>query len=275
MTQVIFLHGFGGSPQSWSNVLGKLPSSWRCWTPTLYGHGPIEQPMPAGIPGEAVRLLAELPVNGPIQTVEKTTSTSQPTSSRQVVSFWQDGGAEQWWLVGYSLGARVALGMLDLAPKRFAGALLIGVNPGLVETEARLMRARVDEGWARLLEQEGSEAFWTAWERQPLFEGQQRLDPATLEEQRRLRHLLNPVGLASAMRVLSLAHMPDYEPMPLRLKLPIGLVVGAEDHKFRALLRALKPQLPQAFLEEVAGCGHNVVLESPDAIVALLYRLMH
>lgn len=262
MSRLICLHGFGGGPESWAEVQRHMPSSWSCVCPRLYGHAPAGDVLvsePNGIPGEAARILAMLDQDGRwrgAQHLEPHPSEPKP------------------WLVGYSLGARVALGMLAQAPARFRGALLIGVNPGLQDEASRLLRVRADEAWACLLEQEGLDAFWRAWEGQPIFERQRLLEPHKRVQQQRLRERLDARGLAQAMRVLSLATMPDYTPLLSRLELPLHLMVGAEDLKFRALMRALQPLLPRASFEEVPGCGHNVVLESPESILSSLHRLM-
>lgn len=264
MSRLICLHGFGGGPESWAVVQRRMPSSWTCVCPRLYGHGPAGEvlfPEPTGIPGEAARILAMLETQG----LWHGTAHLEPLQPKP---------KPKPWLVGYSLGARVALGMLAQAPRLFQGALLIGVNPGLQDEQTRLQRLRADEAWACLLEQEGLDSFWRAWEQQPIFERQRLLEPHKQVQQQQLRAHLDARGLAQAMRVLSLAKMPDYTPLLSRLELPLHLLVGAEDLKFRALMRALEPILPRAILEEVPGCGHNVVLESPESILSSLHRLM-
>src|SRR5436305_857158 len=55
-------------------------------------------------------------------------------------------------VVGYSLGARIALGLV--ATRRAPAAVLIGVNPGLAD-EDRPARAAADAAWAALLRARG------------------------------------------------------------------------------------------------------------------------
>jgi 2-succinyl-6-hydroxy-2,4-cyclohexadiene-1-carboxylate synthase len=64
--------------------------------------------------------------------------------------------------------------------------------------------------------------------------------------------------------------MPDYGPRVATLGMPVHLVVGAEDAKFRALAEAMLPRLRQGRLTVLPACGHNAPLEAPAAVAAAL-----
>jgi pimeloyl-ACP methyl ester carboxylesterase len=50
------------------------------------------------------------------------------------------------------------------------------------------------------------------------------------------------------------------------LTLPVTLVVGERDAKFRALGERMTARLPDARLVVVPGAGHAVQLEAPEAV---------
>ena len=77
--------------------------------------------------------------------------------------------------VGYSLGARVALGLV--ASGRIASGVLIGVNPGIADAD-RDERRQADLAWAQMAGGKGIEAFIETWEQQPLFDTQKRAPAA-------------------------------------------------------------------------------------------------
>ena len=52
--------------------------------------------------------------------------------------------------------------------------------------------------------------------------------------------------------------------------MPVELVVGERDEKFRAIAERMEAALPDARLHVVAGAGHAVQLEAPDAVADLL-----
>jgi len=164
----------------------------------------------------------------------------------------------------------MALGLLVRHPSLFAGATLIGVHPGLEEEEGRSARALADERWATLAEKGGVEAFLAAWEAEPLFASQRRLAPEVLAAQRTWRRSLSAAGLALSLRRVGLAGMPSYWGHLPALLVPVHLLAGEADEKYRRLAERARAALPHAHVSIIPGCGHNAILESPAAIAAAL-----
>ncbi len=160
--------------------------------------------------------------------------------------------------IGYSFGARVALGLL--ASKRIERAILIGVNPGIPD-EDRPARRTADARWAHLLRERGIEAFLEAWEAQPLFATQARV-PERVAARRARRLALDPEQLARCLETMGLAEMPDYRGVVGRAT----LIAGADDAKFLALAGDRVIAIP--------GAGHDVLLEQPEALAAVLTRIV-
>jgi 2-succinyl-6-hydroxy-2,4-cyclohexadiene-1-carboxylate synthase len=166
-------------------------------------------------------------------------------------------------VVGYSLGARVALGLV--AAGHAARAILISVNPGIDDAE-RAGRRAGDARWAELARGQGIAAFIDAWQAQPLFATQARA-PADRRAARRARRLaLDPEQLARSLETMGLAEMPDYRGA---VDDRVALIAGAEDAKFVAIARALP-----ARLEVIADSGHDPVLEQPAALSQAIARAL-
>jgi pimeloyl-ACP methyl ester carboxylesterase len=64
---------------------------------------------------------------------------------------------------------------------------------------------------------------------------------------------------------------PLWERLP-ELAIPVTLVVGERDAKFRATAEAMLARLPNARLEVVEGAGHAVQLEMPAVVADALRR---
>jgi 2-succinyl-6-hydroxy-2,4-cyclohexadiene-1-carboxylate synthase len=234
----VLLHGFTGSPASFDGVVEALPVTMPVLRPTLLGHGA------AG--GDAGSFEAE---------VDRLAAQVGESGFRRPV------------LCGYSLGGRVALGLLARHPSLFARAVIVGAHAGLATEAERAARIESDERWATLLEQEGFAAFVDAWERQPLFATQAELPEAVTRRQRAMRLAHDSSGLARALRVLGSGRMPDLRAGLRKVTVPVALVVGEADAKFRALARSLADEvLEGAEVRLVPGSGHNVVLEAPRAV---------
>jgi 2-succinyl-6-hydroxy-2,4-cyclohexadiene-1-carboxylate synthase len=242
----VFLHGFSGSPAAWDPVLRELPEGTRFVAPTIAGHGGLAGP--SSFEEEVERLAAVV----------------------------RDARLSDVHLCGYSLGGRLAAGLLARHAALFASATLIGAHPGLGSDDERRARAAQDEEWARFIETEGVDAFVARWEAQPMFATQQRLPAEVLASQRAARASHGAAGLGAAMRGLGLARMPDYRAALLAVSesFEIDLVAGELDTKFAALARALATSIPRARLTIIADGGHNVVLERPAAIAAILRARM-
>ncbi|MDE2978972.1 MAG: alpha/beta fold hydrolase [Acidobacteriota bacterium] len=244
MTAAVLIHGFSGSPASWRRVKALLDVPSRA--PAVCGHGGESAPAiskgPAAFEAEVDRLAAVVRAEVPAARL----------------------------LVGYSLGGRLALGLLVRHPDLFLGAVLIGANPGIGGEDARVARRHEDERWARLIEEEGLAVFDNEWSALPLFASQHDVDAGRLAEQQRTRLGHDPAALAAAMRTLSLGAMPDYRPALPGVACPVDLIAGSLDTTFVALARKMAEKLPQASVRIVDGVGHNVPLEAPSRLARLL-----
>lgn len=255
-TPLVLLHGFTGAPASYDATLRHLRTYHRdrVVAPSLVGHGP-RWTRPTVDPNVGTCFEAE--VEALFRTLVAAGLSAQVPAT----------------LVGYSLGARLALGLLLSHPDHFGRAVLIGVNPGLATVEARNARRAEDFARAERLEREGLDAFLVDWQSLPLFETQLALPGSVLQAQAESRRMHTAAGLAYSLRRAGLAEMPDYTPRLASLTSPVHLVVGELDHKFRQLADHMYPLLPRAELAVIPGVGHNVPLEAPSALAALLDAL--
>ncbi|HEV8244334.1 MAG TPA: alpha/beta fold hydrolase [Polyangiaceae bacterium] len=234
--KLLLLHGFTGSPRSWDAVVTELGERFDVSAPALTGHVEQSGANVDSFAGEVERL-------------------------RRILD-----GAAHVTLAGYSLGARLGLGLLLSAPERFASALLVGVNPGLSDESERAERRRADARWSALLRERGLAAFNEAWAAQPLFESQRAVEPDLLEQQRRERMGHDATGLARALELFSLGRMPDFWPRLSELGLPITLAAGELDQKFLDIARRAVVELPLGRLLIAPSAGHNLPLERPDLL---------
>ena len=76
--------------------------------------------------------------------------------------------------------------------------------------------------------------------------------------------------LAAALRGLGTGVMDPLWERLAQLKIPVTLVVGERDEKFRAIAERMATALPDPRVEVVPGAGHAVQLERPDAVAAVL-----
>lgn len=246
---LVLLHGYTGGPAAWDAVAARLEDDGaRVLRPALLGHdGGVPPPLPAGaapFETEVDRLAAEL----------------------------RRAGTAGAHLAGYSLGGRVALGLLVRHGDLWSRATLLGAHPGLASERERRRRAAEDAVWIALLRRQGLEAFVAAWETRPLFASQADLPSGVLRDQAALRRRHHPEGLAAALERLGLGVMPDWRPHLGGVSVPVTVVAGERDGRFLALAREMAALLPRARLVELAGVGHNPLVEDPAAVAGILSR---
>ena len=221
----VLLHGFAGDPASWDDV---AIDAERIALPGHRGGGPLARDWAANLAAIAARI-------GRCDVV-----------------------------VGYSLGARVALGLVigGHVPR----GILISVNPGIADHERATRRAG-DAAWAELARRRGIAAFVDAWQAQPLFATQARAPADRLAARAARRLALDPDQLARSLETMGLAEMPDYRAL---VDDRVALIAGADDAKYVAIARALP-----APLTVIAGSGHDPLLEQPRALAEAIDRAIH
>jgi 2-succinyl-6-hydroxy-2,4-cyclohexadiene-1-carboxylate synthase len=234
---IVLLHGFTQTGRSWKPTIAALGERYRALAPDIRGHGAAAERRPIDFAAVRADLLALAP--------------------------------ERFALAGYSMGGRIALDptLHPHARRRVERLVLIGASPGLDDGQERRARRAADEALAAQLERDGIEAFAAHWSALPLFAGQPA-DVAAAAHATRLAQ--STAGLAAALRGLGTGAMePLWDRLP-QLAIPVTLIVGERDAKFRAIAERMARALQSAELHVVRGVGHAVQLEDPEAVAALL-----
>jgi 2-succinyl-6-hydroxy-2,4-cyclohexadiene-1-carboxylate synthase len=233
---LVLLHGFTQTRQSWRRVTNALGAGrYRALAPDLPGHGLAEQRRPVSFAACAAYVRALAP--------------------------------ERFALCGYSMGGRIALHAALELGERVQRLVLVGASPGLADPAERERRRAADEALADRIEAIGVEAFAREWGALPLFAGQPERVAAAAHADR-LRN--TAPGLAAALRGLGTGAMEPLWDRLGELAMPVTLVVGERDEKFRAIAERMRDAIPDARVVVVPGAGHAAHLERPDAIGAVL-----
>jgi 2-succinyl-6-hydroxy-2,4-cyclohexadiene-1-carboxylate synthase len=231
---LVLLHGFTQTGHLWGPFGDELAASRTLVALDLPGHGDsgsvrADLPATAGLVAEAVR---------------------------------SEIGDEPCALLGYSLGARVALHAGIAAELPLSHVVFIGVTAGVEDGAERERRRQSDEALAEGLEASGDvEGFIDAWLRGPMFE---RLElRGAAERTERLRN--SAAGLASSLR---LSGTGTQEPLWDRLggfPCPVLALAGSDDNRFAAHALRLAGLVPHGVASLIPGGGHAVHLAQPEA----------
>lgn len=244
---IIALHGFTGSGADF-DILRHHAPDWSWNTPDLPGHGCH----PATLPADATMNVA----------VSQVCRVADECSQLPV-------------LVGYSMGGRVALQAAVRHPERWRALILVGATPGIDDLNQAADRRAADESLARKIDLYGPRPFLDEWSKLPLIASQRNM-PQPWRDQRdqRQRHLRGD-GLAASLRGMGTGSMPAVWHRLSELSMPVLLVTGEFDEKFRSIADTMVRQLPRATHVVMPDVGHAACLESPVAFLAVARSFLH
>lgn len=246
--RIVGLHGFGGAGRSWDAVRAELARQGgdpdRLITPDLRGHGTAADRRPVDIDhvlDDVSAVVRDAGADGPVT------------------------------LAGYSMGGRIAAQLALRDPGPLAQLVLISSTFGLDDPRERAARRDADDRLARELEADGLERFAARWGALPLWDGD---PPAARAAQRAELAAGDAEGLAAALRGLGPGAVPAVGDRLATLAVPLRVIVGGRDSRYRAIGARLVDLAPQSAGEVVvADAGHGLLRESAASVAAALLSL--
>ncbi|WGE78946.1 2-succinyl-6-hydroxy-2,4-cyclohexadiene-1-carboxylate synthase [Actinobacillus equuli] len=240
---VIFLHGLLGSQQDWQAVLDRL------------------QNFPQIRP-----LTIDLPLHGASEYI----ACHGFAHARELIhqTILQYIGNQPFYLVGYSLGGRLALDYaLNANNPHLKHTILEGANIGLATDTERQARWQNDHQWAERFRHEPIVKVLNDWYQQTVF--------ANLDQNKRsnlIKKRQNNSGLAIAtmLEATSLAKQPSYaQHLQQTTTPPITFFIGEYDQKFRNMA-----EQNQLNYQVIPQAGHNAHYENSLSFTKALLKLI-
>ncbi|MGO1298616.1 MAG: 2-succinyl-6-hydroxy-2,4-cyclohexadiene-1-carboxylate synthase [Vibrio sp.] len=239
---LVWLHGLLGSGEDWLETIHALPD---------YSH-----------------LVIDLPGHGGSQAMR---CEDLPACAQQVVDTiaQQLGNQQPVVLIGYSLGARVAMVAAEsgkLNGLNLQAIVLESGNAGLANEPARVARIEHDKQWAERFAHEPLETVLNAWYQQPVFGS---LDTEQRQMLIKARAHNSGEAIAHMLAATSLGTQPNLLAKLQSVSLPMLYICGDKDEKFMHLAQGYG--LPTRV---IPGAGHNVHKEQPNTFAALIHHFI-
>ena len=238
---VVLLHGLAEDHRCWDAVAGHL-GEFAVYTPDLRGHGRT-------IPGEGTGTLSQL--------------SDDLAAFLSVVT----GPAA---VVGYSLGGTIGL-KAATAPETRIGHLIVAATSSVVgaaaaeffESRIAQLEARDLGGFAAGLRDDTAKQVVTAAD----------IDALT---SRRVDAVGDGRGYINAARAMIGIRSEPLNPLLAQIEVPVD-VIGAESDAFcpRRASDIIVNTIDDCRYHEVAGAGHLLSVDQPDAYGKLLAKLLH
>jgi 2-succinyl-6-hydroxy-2,4-cyclohexadiene-1-carboxylate synthase len=173
--------------------------------------------------------------------------------------------------LGYSLGARIALAEVCRQPDAIDFLILESGTPGIRNTGEREKRRASDQLWAERFRAEPRERVLADWFDQPIF--------GSLKNHPKFPELFRSRLCASAEDLMKYSQgvmPPMWQNLP-KIKVPVLLLVGEKDEKYRRIADQMHELLPDSQIDIIPNAGHNTHFEQPKrfalAVTTFLGRL--
>lgn len=242
---LLLLHGFLGSHQDFAEILPALSQHFYCIIPDLPGHG---------------------------HTLTRGRGYNFLFMAQAISNFVDALDLREIYLLGYSMGGRLALYLSCYFPSRYTRTILESASPGLKTDDEKWNRRARDRELGYQLRIGSLPDFLTQWYNNPLFASlKDHPDIYAAMYQRRLTN--NTMNLADVLNSCSLGRQPSFwerllelDASPLNSAKSIRLFVGELDAKFLAINQEMLACCPKtASLKIFEACGHNIHLEASNA----------
>lgn len=233
---VILLHGFMGSGAIFEELSLELAHDARVIALDLLGHGS----------SEGAEMHYRFSTN---EQVADLRTFIERMNDRPVI------------LMGYSMGARLALSFAVKYPQLLAGLILESGSFGIEDpTEAQTRQSldghRADEIQANFND------FLARWNAMPLF--QSLHSKALPSEYATIQKFQDPFWMANSLLGFGTGTMPCLHHELAKLEVPTQLMVGGDDTKFMAINQRMHQQIPNSYLSIIRKSGHRVHIDTPE-----------
>lgn len=174
-------------------------------------------------------------------------------------------------LAGHSMGGRVALEVLRLAPERVSHLALLNTGcHALPEGTASEKERTLRLGFLNLAKKQGVAAMTRSWVRNMVHPA--RLQDAALIEGIVSMFARKPVEVYEA-QIRALLQRPEAYPLLAGIHCPALVLTGQEDvNSPPAVNQEMADAIPGAQLCVLAQCGHMSLLERPEQVNAQLEK---
>ncbi|GAB4227996.1 MAG: hypothetical protein Tsb0021_05100 [Chlamydiales bacterium] len=160
-------------------------------------------------------------------------------------------------LMGYSMGARLAIHALLDDPKRWKAAILIGANLGLTTLKEKICRLQNDKLWSRKFSTMSWKVLIEDWNNQSIFKNSTCL--------KRREEEFNREDLCFSLCYWSLGSQKNFKGELEQLNLPIFWIFGEHDKNSSKDIPKMKHSLSKKWIAQDAG--HRVPWDVPNDFI--------
>ena len=248
---ILFLHGFMGDRTEFELTIADISKQFYCVAINLPAHGEID----------VIKQMTD-------QIADQDDYYTIQSTANLVIKFLDFLRIEQCFLVGYSMGGRLALYLTIYFPQYFHKVVLESASAGLRTAAEKSNRLAKDQKLATELEHlkhHDFRLFLENWYQQSIFASLRSHPNFPQMLEKRLNN--SPAQLAKSLRNLSIGMQPSLWEKLSENEVPLLLLVGELDLKFVQINQQMQQLCKLSQLEIVPNCGHNIHFENPNLFI--------
>lgn len=238
------------------------------------GDGTAWEPVRQGLAGLGPTLAIDLIGHGQSPAPEDPARYSLGSNLNDVEAVLRAECAAPAWVIGYSMGGRIALSLALEKPALLRGLILVSTTAGIETILEREARMQSDDRLAQSILDNGMEAFAEYWLNQPLFHSLWQMPEERFKAEHARRLKQRPEGLARSLRGVGAGAMPPLWKRLGEIDLPTLIVAGDEDERYVRLGTQLAMNIPGAEFARIQESGHAPHTEQPERFVQAIGRFL-
>lgn len=242
---VLFLHGFTGCAEDWLPVFEQMPDKYNYIALDLIGHGKSDAP------GDVTKYSTE-------SLLAQLKYVKDHLTSNKI------------FLLGYSMGGRLALNYAINHPDDIKGLILEGSSAGIKNDDERKKRFEDDLKVVEFIETHTLEEFIEMWHDQEIFNTQRRFSNDKLKKIKKKKASGSKIGYANMLKGFSTGVMTPVHDKLKKIPLKVLLITGDLDSKFTGINARLSRRFFKAKHKIVRNSGHNTHLEEPKRFIEIV-----
>ncbi|KAF8653016.1 hypothetical protein HU200_062451 [Digitaria exilis] len=265
---VLLLHGFLGTSDDWAPMMKALSPVARVIAADLPGHGESQM------------------LQHQVENSEQFPITVQSAADLLLKLIHEITDSEVV-VVGYSMGARIALHMALSQVHQIRGAVIISGSPGLRDEDSKKRRIAIDKSRAKFLMSCGLECFLETWYSAKMWTSLREHPKFNSLVRKRTKHK-NIKALAKVLADSSVGRQKSLWEDLKHLKRPLLVVAGEKDAKFIDISRRMCDEIIQhgacgsdgrdgnklCDMIIIPDSGHAVHVENPLPLVRAVRKFL-
>ncbi|WP_445489318.1 2-succinyl-6-hydroxy-2,4-cyclohexadiene-1-carboxylate synthase [Niallia sp. 03133] len=236
---LLLLHGFTGDSSTWHPLIPLWKKNFQLVMVDLIGHGQTDAPI-------------------------KEHYYNIQTASKHLYEILKVLQIDTAYLLGYSMGGRLALSFSIAYPDLISKLILESASPGLKTLEMQRQRRIQDNELGESILKEGIKKFVNKWENIPLFNSQKNINKIQQNQIRKQRLRNNPIGLVNSLKGMGTGSQPSWWDHLLDVTCETLLITGEFDKKFCFIAKEMTKKNGEFQWQLVEEAGHAIHVEKPE-----------